>query len=215
MLSHSARRFHSLLILPALVSLFFLAGASPVNNRRSSAMSRSANAYQPSRPSMTESHVLVDTDFCYDPVLNTSIATSAYLDGGDGSHPRALPLTYSGTNVTLSFTRPVSRVTIAIMASQPQQVVVSSDNGQSIIANLEPWEIFGNPQSPKADIYFPDPGTTSVTLTSVNPDLPFWFELGVQGEVGPFLFGISSGSFIYGAIFGIIVCFVKRLRSTQ
>lgn len=103
---------------------------------------------------MTESHVWVDTVFCLDPVTNQLIATSAYLDGGDGSHPAGYPLTYSGTNVTLSFTRPVSRVGITVMANQSQEVVVTTDTGLSITATLEPWEIYGNPTVAKGGFLF-------------------------------------------------------------
>ncbi|HSP62365.1 MAG TPA: DUF6531 domain-containing protein, partial [Pyrinomonadaceae bacterium] len=140
-------------------------------------MDSSAKVYQLVNPSITESHVWVDTIFCYDEATQQSIGTTGYLDGGDGSHPAGFPLTYSGTNVTLSFTGPVSRVGFTVMGQSGEQVIATPDNGPPITKTLEPWEIFGNPQSPKAEFDFPGTGITSVTIASVNPESPFFFGL--------------------------------------
>ena len=36
--------------------------------------------------------------------------------------------------------------------------------------------------------------------------------IGVRGEFGPILAGLLSGWFIYGALFGAIICALKRLN---
>jgi RHS repeat-associated protein len=177
MLPTSARQFHSLLVLPALVFLFFLAEAKTVNNHPFAAVRNPANSYHSTSPSMTDSHVWVDTVWCYDEQTQQSIATSAYLDGGEGSHPAFFPLNYGGTNVTLSFTGPVYRAGASLNGQAYKQILVQTNTGDSITVTLEPWEISGNPQAPRASVDFNGPGITSITFTSLDPDALFFFDI--------------------------------------
>jgi hypothetical protein len=181
------RRFHRLLILlPALFPLFFMAGVKAFNNHSSAAVNGLPRAYdRPSSLSMTDSHVWVDIIWCYDPTTQQSIATTGYLDGGDGFH-QGYNFGYSGTNVTYSFTGPVTRAGFTLMGQAGQQVIATPNNGPPITKTLEPWEIFGNPQTPKADFDFFGGGITSITIVSLDPQVPFFFgNIGFDPCVAP------------------------------